>query len=136
LFDTSLAPTLVVTTDHADPDRIAAWLGAGADVEVVGFANSATGHGVDLMATLTLLGGRGVLQALVEGGAALHGALLAAGLVDRLVVYVGNTLLGVHGLPTLAAPGPASMAQARRLHLDDVRRFGDDIRLDYATREH
>lgn len=136
LFDTSLAPTLVVTTDHADPDRIAAWLGAGADVEVVGFANSATGHGVDLVATLTLLGGRGVLQALVEGGAALHGALLAAGLVDRLVVYVGNTLLGVHGLPTLAAPGPQSMAHADRFRLHDVRRFGDDVRLDYALKEY
>ena len=72
---------------------------------------------------------------MVEGGAALHGALLAADLVDHLVVYVGNTLLGVHGLPTLAVDGPASITNARRWTLLDVQRFGNDIRLDYRREE-
>ena len=91
-----------------------------------------TGRGVDLGAVLDLLGRRGVLTALFEGGPELHGALIQAGLVDRLVVYLGNTMLGVHGIPALAHDGPASMDGAPRWHLDDVRRFGHDVRLDYV----
>ncbi|HSO94936.1 MAG TPA: bifunctional diaminohydroxyphosphoribosylaminopyrimidine deaminase/5-amino-6-(5-phosphoribosylamino)uracil reductase RibD, partial [Acidimicrobiia bacterium] len=68
LFDATVAPTLVVTTPAAPPDRVDAWQAAGAKVEVV-----APGPGgVDLTQTLTVLGGHGVLQALVEGGATLH----------------------------------------------------------------
>ena len=135
LFDTTLGSVLVVTTERASTQRVDEWRAAGADVETVAFANSATGRGVDLHATLSVLGARGVLQAMVEGGAALHGALLAADLVDHLVVYVGNTLLGVHGLPTLAVDGPASITNARRWTLLDVQRFGNDIRLDYRREE-
>ncbi len=132
LFDTTMAPTLVVTTDQADLATVAAWSAAGAEVEIVDTASESTGRGVDLHAVLALLGRRGVLMALVEGGAELHGALIRAGLVDRLVVYLGNTLLGVHGIPTLAHDGPATIDDAPRWHLDAVTRFDDDVRLDYV----
>src|SRR5581483_8824149 len=113
LFDAALAPTLVVTTDAAPPERVDAWQAAGAKVDVVAPAAG----GVDLAETLTVLAGHGVLQALVEGGATLHGALWTAGLVDRLVVYVGPTVLGRDALPALAAPGPATIGDAARLTL-------------------
>jgi diaminohydroxyphosphoribosylaminopyrimidine deaminase/5-amino-6-(5-phosphoribosylamino)uracil reductase len=132
LFDTALAPTLVVTTDQADHETVESWKKAGADVSVVETASASTGRGVDLGAVLDLLGRRGVLTALVEGGPELHGSLIQAGLVDRLVIYLGNTMLGVHGIPTLAHDGPASIDTAPRWRLDDVRRFGDDVRLDYV----
>ena len=127
LFDAA-APTLVVTTDLADPAAVEAWTAAGAKVEVV---PDAAGK-VDLPAVLALLGAHGVLQAMVEGGAALHGALLAAGLVDRLSVYVGATLLGTGAKPGLDWPGPASITTAPRLRLVEVRTLGDDVRLDYV----
>ena len=63
-------------------------------------------HGVDLDATLAVLGGQGVLQALVEGGAALSGALVEAGLADRLVTYVAPTMLGRAGGPRSTSPAP------------------------------
>ncbi len=131
LFDAALAPTLVISTERAELERINEWKAAGADVAFVDFASAATGRGVDLIATLELLGSRGILQAMVEGGAALHGALLVDDLVDQLTVYIGNTLLGSHGLPTLAHDGPPSIGEARRWSLDCVRRVGDDVRLDY-----
>jgi diaminohydroxyphosphoribosylaminopyrimidine deaminase/5-amino-6-(5-phosphoribosylamino)uracil reductase len=127
LFDPALAPTLVLTTRAADPATIDAWRAAGAKVEVV----EAVSGGVDLEAALTVLGRDGVLQALVEGGATLHGALVQAGLVDHLVAYVGATLLGASGRPALAWPGPPSIGAAPRLALAGVTRFGDDVRLDY-----
>ncbi len=134
LFDPALAPTMVLTTDAAPSGAVDAWRAAGAKVEVLPAAagtTGSTGGGVDLGAALTVLGREGVLQALVEGGAALHGALLAAGLVDRVVAYVGATVLGTRGRPALDWPGPDAIDAAPRWQLASVARFGDDVRLDY-----
>ena len=129
LFDTSLAPTLVITTTDAPEAATSAWLAAGAKVQTV--ARAANGTGVDLLASLELLAGLGVLQALVEGGAQLAGALLDAGLVDRLVAYIAPTILGRDGRPSLDVAGPAIIADAPRLKLADVTRLADDVRVDY-----
>ena len=48
----------------------------------------------DLGAVLDELGGRGVLQVLVEGGATVAHAFHAAGLVDRYVVYLAPAVFG------------------------------------------
>jgi diaminohydroxyphosphoribosylaminopyrimidine deaminase / 5-amino-6-(5-phosphoribosylamino)uracil reductase len=129
LFDPELAPTLVVTTEHSPDDAQRAWLAAGAKVLTVPAA--ATGTGVDLAATLEVLAGLGVLQALVEGGAALSGSLLDDGLADRLVTYVAPTVLGRDGRPALDLAGPARIADASRWCLVDVARVGTDVRLEY-----
>jgi len=109
-----------------------AWRAAGAKVETV--ATSPAGAGVDLRAVFELLGREGVLQAMVEGGATVHGALLGAGLVDRIVAYVGATALGPAGRAVFDAPGPATIAGAPRFALKGVTRFDDDVRLDYDLR--
>ncbi|HEV2309482.1 MAG TPA: bifunctional diaminohydroxyphosphoribosylaminopyrimidine deaminase/5-amino-6-(5-phosphoribosylamino)uracil reductase RibD [Acidimicrobiia bacterium] len=127
LFDADLAPTLVVTTAAAPNDVTDDWRAHGAKVEVVGASRT----GVDLDETLTLLARHGVLQALVEGGAGLHGALWRARLVDRLVVYVGATLLGSEARGLLDAAGPTTIGDARRWTLHDVRVLDDDVRLTY-----
>ncbi len=127
LFDPAQAPTLVVTTERAPAAARAAWQRSGSDVEVVPGAAG----GVDLGATLALLGDRGVLQALVEGGPTLHGAILDAGRADRIVAYVAATLLGSRGLPGYGVAGPPTITGAGRYRLGDVKRLGDDVRLDY-----
>jgi len=142
LFDPALAPTLVITTARAEPAVKQAWKDAGAEVEEVpeqktppqrGF--SAPAPAVDLAGALDVLGRRGVLQAMVEGGPTLHGALLAAGLADRLVVYSGGVVLGPEGLPLLAGPGPGTLAEASRWRLTGLRRIGGDARLDWEPVE-
>ena len=81
----------------------------------------------DLGAVLDELGGRGVLQLLVEGGATVAHAFHAAGLVDRYVVYLapavfgGDDALGLFrgpGAPTIDAPA----ARALRLRVGARRR--------------
>jgi diaminohydroxyphosphoribosylaminopyrimidine deaminase / 5-amino-6-(5-phosphoribosylamino)uracil reductase len=131
LFDVTLAPTLVVTTEGAPAVVVDAWRAAGAKVETV--AGAPGGAGVDLAATLELLGREGVLQAMVEGGATLHGALLAAGLADRVVAYVGATALGTRGRPAFDVAGPSSIDDAPRFSLTSVERLGDDVRLEYEV---
>ena len=129
LFDPELAPTLVVTTDAAPDTAQQAWLAAGAKVLTV--PPAASGAGVDLASALEVLAGLGVLQALFEGGAALSGSLVEAGLADRLVTYVAPTVLGRDGRPALDLAGPDRIADAPRWRLVDVARVGTDVRLDY-----
>lgn len=129
LFDPELAPTLVVTTDAAPDTAQQAWLASGAKVLTV--PPAASGAGVDLAPTLEVLAGLGVLQAVFEGGAALSGSLVEAGLADRLVTYVAPTVLGRDGRPALDLEGPDRIADAPRWRLVDVARVGTDVRLDY-----
>ncbi len=136
LFDPTLAPTLVITTPPTPESVRDAWQAAGAKVEVLGAGTE--DRGVDLAGVLTLLAERyGVLQAMIEGGARLHGAFVAEGLADRLVAYVAPVLLGERGLPVVGFPGPDSLAGAARWQLQDVTRFGADVRivLDPPARE-
>jgi diaminohydroxyphosphoribosylaminopyrimidine deaminase / 5-amino-6-(5-phosphoribosylamino)uracil reductase len=131
LFDAALAPTLVVTTEAASSEPVDAWQAAGAKVETV----PAAPGGVDLDATLDLLGRRDVLQAMVEGGATVHGALLAAGLVDRIVAYVSPTVLGPGGLPAFPRPDVGTIADAEAWRLLSATTIDDDVRLEYEPEE-
>jgi diaminohydroxyphosphoribosylaminopyrimidine deaminase / 5-amino-6-(5-phosphoribosylamino)uracil reductase len=131
LFEAALAPTLVVTTEAAPSETVDAWQAAGAKVETV----PAAAGGVDLEATLDLLGRSDVVQAMVEGGATLHGALLAAGLVDRLVAYVSPTVLGPGGLPAFPQPEVGTIADAEAWRLLSATTLDDDVRLDYEPEE-
>lgn len=85
----------------------------------------------DLGGVLDELGRRGVLQALVEGGATVAGEFHRAGLVDRYVVYVAPALFGGDdGRPVLAGPGARTIAEIWRGRMVSVVRLGDDIRLE------
>jgi diaminohydroxyphosphoribosylaminopyrimidine deaminase/5-amino-6-(5-phosphoribosylamino)uracil reductase len=129
LFDTALAPTLVVTSHAGSPGSIDAWRAAGAKVEAV--APGPNGNGVDLDEVLALLGREGVLQVLVEGGGTLLGQVLAGGYAQRLVTYVAPLALGTKGAPALALAGPVTIADVTRYRLASVRQCGSDARLDY-----
>jgi diaminohydroxyphosphoribosylaminopyrimidine deaminase/5-amino-6-(5-phosphoribosylamino)uracil reductase len=77
------------------------------------------------------LGRRGVLQVMVEGGAAVARSFHDAGLVDRYVLYLAPALFGgddARGL--FAGPGAATMADLWRGRILDVRRVGDDLRVE------
>lgn len=131
LFDPDLAPTLVITTAAAPAEGVAAWKEAGVEVAEVGAGRHG---GVDLEAALGLLGRRGVLQALVEGGASLHGALVREGWADEVVVYVGGAVLGDQGRPLMADLEVASIEDAPRWVLSDVQAVGGDARLTWRPR--
>lgn len=85
----------------------------------------------DLRGILDLLGQRGVLQLLVEGGAEVAGAFHRLGLVDRYVVYVAPVILGGgDGVPLFSGKGAPSLEDAFRGRLVSLRRLGEDVRLD------
>jgi diaminohydroxyphosphoribosylaminopyrimidine deaminase/5-amino-6-(5-phosphoribosylamino)uracil reductase len=87
------------------------------------------GTEVDFEMMLDDLGRRGVVDLLVEGGPTVAAALLAAGLVDRLIVYLGAKVAGGHGRSMFEAEFP-TLAAARDVAITQVRRLGPDLRLD------
>lgn len=86
-------------------------------------------QGLDLEAVLELLAAREVNEVLVEAGASLAGAFIAAGLVDELWVYLAPCLMGHDGRPLLRLPGLDRMAQRVPLRVKELRPVGDDLRL-------
>jgi diaminohydroxyphosphoribosylaminopyrimidine deaminase/5-amino-6-(5-phosphoribosylamino)uracil reductase len=111
------APTLVATT--VEPAETKA--------DHVVLPAAADGH-TDVRALLAHLYERGVRHLLVEGGPKLAGTLADERLVDRVVGYVAPVAIG-SGQPVLGNAGAPTIGAAWRLRLDDVTRFGDDVRL-------
>lgn len=88
-------------------------------------------HDGDLGELLDQLGGKGILQVLVEGGATVAGAFHRAGLVDHYVVYLAPALFGGDdGRALLAGPGAPTIDDVWRGRITGVERLGNDLRLD------
>jgi diaminohydroxyphosphoribosylaminopyrimidine deaminase/5-amino-6-(5-phosphoribosylamino)uracil reductase len=88
----------------------------------------------DLGEVLDELGRRGVVQLLVEGGAAVAGELHRSGLVDRYVLYVAPVLFGGDDARSLfAGPGAPTIDDVWRGRIVSVERLGDDLRVELAA---
>jgi diaminohydroxyphosphoribosylaminopyrimidine deaminase/5-amino-6-(5-phosphoribosylamino)uracil reductase len=116
--------TLVVTAED-DPEYAALLRVAGAEV----LALAGGPDRVDLPELMRQLAQREVNEVLVEAGATVCGALLHAGLVDELVVYLAPHLLGTDARGMFSVPGLASMSDRTELEIADVRAVGSDWRI-------
>jgi len=124
--------TLVACSPRASEARVAALLAAGA--QVVRLPAAQDGR-VDLTALIDELGRRQIAGVLVEGGATLASSLLAAGLVDEVVMHVAPLLIGGRQAPgPVGGRGAAILGEAIRLYDWRVRPLGDDLELRAATR--
>ena len=115
----------VIYTSTQDAQKIAALEQAGAHVVVLPDANGQ----VDIAAVLCDLAAQGCNEVLVEAGSKLNGALLNAGLVDELVLYLAPQFLGdmARGLARLGEL--TSLDQRINLEWQDVRHVGKDLRI-------
>ncbi|VCU69413.1 Riboflavin biosynthesis protein RibD [Pigmentiphaga humi] len=82
---------------------------------------------VDLPAVMQWLGRRDINEIHAEAGPQLTGALLQAGCVDELLVYLAPMLLG-DARAMASLPRLDDLAQARRFVFADVQRVGEDLR--------
>ena len=114
-----------IHTLSQDNDRVAILSAAGADI----VQYQSIGNRIDLPALLTRLAtDEQCNEVLVECGATLAGAFMAAGLVDELVVYMAPKLLGSDARPLMQLP-LHRMAEQIPLHLKEQSLIGDDIKL-------
>ncbi|TKI06308.1 bifunctional diaminohydroxyphosphoribosylaminopyrimidine deaminase/5-amino-6-(5-phosphoribosylamino)uracil reductase RibD [Martelella alba] len=84
---------------------------------------------VDLVVLMMQLARRQINSVWVEAGASLAGALLEAGLVDEIILYLAPRLLGEGARGLCALPGLEKLSQAPAFSLTDLRQIGPDIRL-------
>ncbi len=84
---------------------------------------------VDLIALMHHLAQREINEVLVEAGPTLSGALLRAGLVDEVLLYLAPCLLGNLGRGMFDLGVLDKLADRSAFHMRDVRQFGDNLRI-------
>jgi len=116
--------TLVFTTVHdAEAEQLLEQ--AGAEI----FHVDAVEGLVNLDTVLQELALQEVNDVLLESGATLSGAMLQAGLINELIVYMAPRLMGNAARGLFALPGLDKMDQAIDLNISDVRAVGPDWRM-------
>lgn len=116
-------PPLILTVSD-DAARRKALEAKGAEVvRVAGEGKS------DLMAVAKVLGGKGFNEVTAETGGKLMGSLIAAGVVDELVIYYAGLVLGDRAQALFVLPEAARLSEALRPRIVDVRTFGADFRV-------
>ena len=81
-----------------------------------------------LQAVMQGLAAKQINEIHVEAGAKLNASLLAAGLVDELLIYIAPLLLG-EGAGIAALPEIASLEAAQRFCLHSINTIGEDARI-------
>jgi diaminohydroxyphosphoribosylaminopyrimidine deaminase/5-amino-6-(5-phosphoribosylamino)uracil reductase len=76
---------------------------------------------------------RGIRHLLVEGGATLGSALMAHGLVDRLITFQAPVILGANALSAFAALPAQAASSAPRLRVVSREVLGADLMTTYAV---
>ena len=116
---------VLVATATQDDAKARALKVKGADVVVLPNAEGK----VDLLQLTQHLGSIGINEVLVEAGINLDSALLRAGVVDELLLYLAPLLLGDAGRGMLDLGNLTRMEQRLELDIRDTRLFGPDLRV-------
>lgn len=119
---------VAVTTVGADSNKVAALEAAG--VEVVQLTGE---QQVSIPALLAWLAEQQVNNVMLEAGAVLNGAFLAAQAIDEIVLYQAMHLMGDSARGLFHLPAISEMQQRVALQLKDCRQVGDDLRLTLAV---
>jgi diaminohydroxyphosphoribosylaminopyrimidine deaminase/5-amino-6-(5-phosphoribosylamino)uracil reductase len=124
VLEASVAQTLLITTVRADPGRIDHLRSRGVEVEIV----PSSPAGVDLNATLALLGARGLISLLIEGGASVLGSAFDTQIVDKVVAMLAPRIVGGASAPgAVGGAGVPTLGAASLLTEVSVDRAGPDL---------
>jgi len=119
------AETFIFTAQTGNREKKAALSQLNAQVMVL---PNASGR-VDLQRMMAALADLGINEVLVEAGGRLNGALVAAGLVDELIIYLAPHLIGDDARGMIALPELTGLEDKKPLKIQDIRMIGQDIRL-------
>ncbi len=96
---------------------------------------------ISMRAVLRVLGERGIVELLVEGGGAIHGTLLDSHEADAVVCYIAPMIIGGRdAFPAFGGLGAGALADGHRLRDLVLDRIGEDVRIsaeiDHVHRDH
>jgi diaminohydroxyphosphoribosylaminopyrimidine deaminase / 5-amino-6-(5-phosphoribosylamino)uracil reductase len=86
-------------------------------------------HRLDLYEVMRLLAAQEINEVLLESGAVLAGAMLEAGLIDELVIYLAPHIMGSGARGLFHLPALQQMQDRIALTFKDIRQVGKDIRI-------
>ena len=115
----------LIATASSDAQRAQALTATGAEIAQLRGVDGRT----DLSQLMQFIAKFDLNEVLVEAGAQVTGAFLAAGLVDELVIYFAPTLLGDAGQGMFHLPALRVLADRYELQLTDARAVGADWRM-------
>lgn len=92
--------------------------------------------GIDLPAVMRHLAAQQINEVLLEAGPVLNGAMLRAGLIDELIIYMAPHLMGDAARGLFHLPGLGSMDQRIALDILDIRAVGKDWRITASVVSH
>jgi diaminohydroxyphosphoribosylaminopyrimidine deaminase/5-amino-6-(5-phosphoribosylamino)uracil reductase len=121
------AATLIATTEAADQNRLADLQSLGA--EVLRLPCEKDSRRVDLETLLAELYRRSIESLLVEGGAKLITTLLAARLVNRMVITIAPKIIG-QGIEAIGDLGITKLSDAITFTSFKTERLGPDLIFD------
>ena len=84
---------------------------------------------VDLGNMMAVLADSGMNELFVEAGCGLNGALVKAGLVDEMIIFLAPHLLGDNAQGMIKWPELVNLEQKKALEIMDLRMIGRDIRV-------
>lgn len=124
LMQQTRVKTIIATTKAASPARRRALERRGVEVLVL----PVLGKRVSLKHLLAVLGQRGMISAMVEGGGELNAAFFKAKLVNHVRLYVAPTLLGgAASKGVIGGVSPRRLADAWKLKQVRTRILGSDV---------
>jgi diaminohydroxyphosphoribosylaminopyrimidine deaminase/5-amino-6-(5-phosphoribosylamino)uracil reductase len=116
---------LVLTTRELDDPKAVALRAAGARIDRL----AGDAEHCDLGAVIEHLGKLQINDVWVEAGAGLNGALLKAGLIDELIIYMAPRLLGSTARGMFDLPAFESLSDTPRITFEELRKIGPDLRI-------
>mmetsp|Transcript_11865 Transcript_11865/g.18010 ORF Transcript_11865/g.18010 Transcript_11865/m.18010 type:complete len:1179 (-) Transcript_11865:265-3801(-) len=130
--DAGTVATVVFTTAQCNKATRVVWEKASVEVIVVG--EDEDGH-VLLPEVLRVLGERGILQVLVEGGPRLQGAMIlkVPHCIGILYSYIGGVMLGSSAIPWSSRVMAQTISESERFRWNpiDVKLLGNDVVVTY-----
>jgi diaminohydroxyphosphoribosylaminopyrimidine deaminase/5-amino-6-(5-phosphoribosylamino)uracil reductase len=121
----ALAGRTLVLTVSADEKKASELRAAGAEVVVL----EPEGERLNLASVMTFLAKQEINEVMVEAGPTLCGALMQAGLINELVVYMAPMLMGDTARGLMSLPGVEKMSDRVKLEIVDIRAVGRDWKM-------
>ncbi len=128
ILQTAKTIPTIIATSCKENSALAAVQQTGAEILQLPISE---GH-VDLSVLMEKLGNSGIDSVLIEGGAEIHEAALHSGIVQHVQIYIAPKIFGgVSAKSAVGGSGVAEVSEAYSLSSPEIRRYDEDILLDY-----
>src|SRR5690606_29091161 len=116
--------TIIFTGNRIDKQKAAQLTDLG--VEVISLDSSR----ISVREVLRILGEKGLMSVLVEGGSEIHASFIAEEAFQQIILYVAPKIIGGReAVPFIGGAGPDLVSQGKKLRFTNVEKIGPDLKI-------